>query len=404
MASRILHPGAAFLLAGCLLAGCEAAVNLDRFGGGAPTQNTAQTGIRPAADANGIISYPNYQVAVASSGDTVGTVAGRIGLPAGELAAFNGLPEGATLREGEVLVLPRKVAVAGAAGGITSAVIEPAPGSVDISAIAGPAIDQAEATTPSQARTVTAGPEPIRHRVNQGETAFTIARLYNISPQALAEWNGLGPNFDVRTGQILLVPVSADSLPQRTETLAGDGLGGGEAAAATAAGAGAATAVSAPGAGSATPTPPSATRPLPDPEEVATPEVPAQSDRSAEQTAASDTARLLLPVQGSIFRAFQKGTNDGIDISAAAGAPVAAADAGTVAAITRDTEDVPILVLRHADGLLTVYAGIDDISVSRGDSVQRGQQIARVRDADPPFLHFETRQGFESVDPMDFLN
>ncbi|MEO0990065.1 MAG: M23 family metallopeptidase, partial [Pseudomonadota bacterium] len=265
-----------------------------------------------------------------------------------------------------------------------TSVIQPPPGSVDITALAGSAIDASAERTPAAA-SVQEGPAPIRHRVAQGETAFTISRLYNVSVKSLAEWNGLGPDLEVRTGQVLLVPVPDSTLAPT--------------AAATTA-----TAVAAPGAGSQTPTPPSSTQPLPKPEEAAAPIEEPSDPVSGSATEASDTAALLLPVQGNIIKAFRKGTNDGIDIEAPAGAPVAAADSGTVAAITRDVNNIPILVLRHDDGLLTVYDGIDDISVKKGDSVRRGQQIAKVRAGNPSFLHFETRQGFDSVDPMEFLN
>ena len=62
-----------------------------------------------------------------------------------------------------------------------------------------------------------------------------------------------------------------------------------------------------------------------------------------------------------------------------------------------------LLVLRHEGNLLTVYANIDGITVSKGDRVKRGQAIAKVRAGDKPFLHFEVRQGFDSVDPMPYL-
>jgi murein DD-endopeptidase MepM/ murein hydrolase activator NlpD len=81
----------------------------------------------------------------------------------------------------------------------------------------------------------------------------------------------------------------------------------------------------------------------------------------------------------------------------------AAAD-GTVAAITKDTDQVPIVVIRHADNLLTVYAGLDALTVERGAAVTRGQPIAVVRRADPAFLHFEVRRGTEPLDPVEFLN
>jgi murein DD-endopeptidase MepM/ murein hydrolase activator NlpD len=110
-----------------------------------------------------------------------------------------------------------------------------------------------------------------------------------------------------------------------------------------------------------------------------------------------------MPVQGRIIRAYARGRNDGVGIGAPAGTEVRAASEGTVAAITQDTDQVPILVLRHANNLLTVYANIDDIRVARGDRVSRGQVLATVRRGDPSFLHFEVREGFESVDPMPYL-
>ena len=110
-----------------------------------------------------------------------------------------------------------------------------------------------------------------------------------------------------------------------------------------------------------------------------------------------------MPVSGKIIRGYQKKKNDGIDIAASAGTSVAAAGDGTVAAITKDTEGVPILVVRHAGNLLTVYANIDAINVKKGDKVKRGQAIAKVRASSPAFLHFEVRQGFDSVDPMPYL-
>ena len=61
-------------------------------------------------------------------------------------------------------------------------------------------------------------------------------------------------------------------------------------------------------------------------------------------------------------------------------------------------------MLRHEGSLLTVYAGLDNIAVDKGDRVRRGQKIAVVRDANPPFLHFEVREGFNSVDPGPYLN
>jgi murein DD-endopeptidase MepM/ murein hydrolase activator NlpD len=65
---------------------------------------------------------------------------------------------------------------------------------------------------------------------------------------------------------------------------------------------------------------------------------------------------------------------------------------------------VPIVVVKHPDNLLTVYANVDGITVKKGDTVKRGQNIAKIRDGDSNYVHFEVRKGFNSVDPMPYLN
>ena len=366
-----------------ILVGCEGPLDYDLRGnvGGFSTTEAAlaATANRPTPDARGVMTYPNYQVAVARHGDTVGDVATRIGMPVAELARFNGLQPNDSLRDGEVLALPRSV---GAASG------------VDIASIAGTAIDEVPDTGSFQTSTLepvqpavapapaVAGPEPIRHKVKRGETAYTISRLYQVSVESLAEWNGLGSDFTVREDQYLLIPVKDQSAP-RTVTPEVT-----------------ATAVTQPGEGSPTPTPPSATQPLPD-EKVPT-AAPAP-DVTAEAPTNSGSSALGMPVSGTIIRAYDKGKNEGIDIAASPGTTVSAAEAGTVAAITADADQVPIIVVKHNNDLLTVYANVKKITVKKGDRVRRGQKIASLRGGDNAYVHFEVRKGFESVDPEPYL-
>ncbi|MDO9637410.1 MAG: peptidoglycan DD-metalloendopeptidase family protein [Pseudotabrizicola sp.] len=332
---------------------------------------------RPAPDARGVISYPGYQVAVARRGDTVASVAARVGIGADELARYNAVMPTDLLRDGEVVALPRRIADAGP---VQSGGFGAATSPVDVSSIATTALDRVGTPTPPATTRPSSGGEPVRHQVRRGETAFSIARSYNISAKALGEWNGLGPNLDVREGQYLIIPVASAAPPATTQ------------------------AVAAPGAGSATPTPPSATRPLPAEQTAPAAAKPKDTPASpALGTQRSTSAKMLMPVQGSIIRPYAKGRNDGIDISAAAGTPVKAAAAGTVAAITTDTAQTPIIVVRHADNLLTVYAGVDAITVKKGDTVSQGQNIAKVRAGTPSFLHFEVRRGVDSTDPVAFL-
>ncbi len=369
-----LAGGALAVLAGCT--GQPLDFDLRGMVGGLSTAQAARqaTAERPQPDARGVISYPGYQVAIARRGDRLGDVAARVGIPAGELARYNGISVDTPLRQDEVIALPRRVD-------------EPAPGSdgsIDITTLAGNAIKRADSTRPPAGQTPPPPParEPIRHKVEPGETAYSIARLYNVSVRALAEWNGLGPDLSVRSGQYLLIPVASDEA-------AHPGTG----APAPAQG------------GSGAPLPPSASKPLPA-DTATTPPTPRppSPDLGSQRSAASDSARFVMPVSGKIIRAYEKKRNDGIDIAAAAGTPVLAADDGTVAALTRDTDQIPIVVIKHANNILTVYAGVDHLTIAKGDKVKRGQKIATVRQGTPSFLHFEVRKGLESVDPMGYVN
>lgn len=334
---------------------------------------TAETAPRPQADEFGLITYPTYQVVVARRGDSLADVAERIGMDPGELARFNGREQTDMLRDGEVLALPRRVTPPGAGS------------TTDITAIASAAIDRADEDAPAAdgegpALEVQDGTEPVRHRVARGETAYSVARLYGVSVRSLAEWNGLGPELDVREGQFLIIPIVLEEAPSEP-----DGNAPGD---------------------SVTPVPPSASEPMPDGIETA--ELPEAPDMEAptptpEETAAETAGpQMQRPVPGQIIRPYSN-RSEGIDIAAEVGTPVSAAADGEVAAITRDTDEVPILVLRHPGNLLTVYANIADIRVERGDTVSRGQTIATVGEGDPSFLHFEVRQGFESVDPTPYI-
>ncbi|MEY8881234.1 peptidoglycan DD-metalloendopeptidase family protein [Donghicola sp. XS_ASV15] len=382
-----------------LLSACDPnSLDLDMrsVGKGFDTSSAVTSGTlrRPTPDSRGVISYPSYQVALARNGETVQQVADRLGLNAQELASYNGLTVGDNLQRDELLALPRKIdATVSAPSGIETTSLG-APSSVDITTLAGNAIDSSPNAisppanaAPAPAPVMPAGQTPVRHKVVRGETAFIIARQYGVSVRSLGEWNGLDSNFTVREGQVLLIPVSEQSAAARTTSTTA-----------------VASKPQSPGNGSPTPTPPSATTPLPKEQtKPAAEPVEAPAAPKVEQTAKTG-GRLGWPVQGNIVRDYKKGSNEGIDIASSAGTSVKAAESGTVAAITADANQVPILVVKHANNLLTVYAYIDDLQVKKGDTVSRGQTIAKVRAGSPAILHFEVRDGFESVDPTDYLN
>lgn len=394
-----------------LVAGCSGPIDFDmrgKLGGSVDTSQAAlqATENRPRPDDRGVISYRNFQVAVARRNDTVADVASRVGLPAAELATFNGMLPEDTLRPNEIVALPRRVSEPSpATGAATTGPIRPA-SQVDVTTLASAAIERAPATPPAASSSTAppaaqSGIEPVRHKVARGETAFTIARLYNVTPRALAEWNGLDREFSLREGQFLLIPVALPSERQQDVGTSDTDT------------------VTVPGTGSPTPVPPSATKPLPAEtppavapakapvsvakEPVAEPATPKPPAADIGQAATKPSGEMLMPTTGKIIREYAKGRNEGIDIGAPAGTPVKAAASGQVAAITRNDDNVQIVVIRHPDDLLTIYTHLDGLTISKGDAVSRGQTIGKVRVGQPSFLHFEIRQGFESVDPMLFL-
>ncbi|MFK7835053.1 MAG: peptidoglycan DD-metalloendopeptidase family protein [Sulfitobacter sp.] len=372
--------------------------DLRGIGGGFSTAPAATGPLadRPRPDSRGVISYPNYQVAVARRGDTLSDVASRVGVDAGTLARFNGIDPDVPLRKDEVIALPTRVAEPSPATGARgTGPIQP----VDISTLAGGAIDRAPETPgvetaalpPASAPAAQTGAEPVRHKVERGETAYTVARLYSVPVKALAEWNGLGADFAVRGGQFLLIPVAQQRAPSRNASPAET----------------AQPETTLPGSGTPTPTPPSAAKPLPQDDTAKpapAPEATKPVANVGKTTKPATAAKMITPVTGSIIRGYSKGRNEGINIKAAPGDPVKAADVGVVAAVTKTAEGVPIVVVRHANNILTVYANVTDVAVGKDDPVSRGQTIAKLRDGSDSYVHFEVRKGFDSVDPTPFLN
>ncbi|MCY4301486.1 MAG: peptidoglycan DD-metalloendopeptidase family protein [Aestuariivita sp.] len=355
-----------------VVAACSQPPNYDLRSsfGGFSTATAARTAIekRPEVDARGIISYPNYQVAVARNGDTTETVAQRLGINAQELADYNSIDPATPLQDGEIIALPYRL----------DEIPSDQSGQVDLSALTTGALNRQSNTQRDP------NAEPIRHKVVHGETAYTISRLYNIPVGTIADWNGLGPDYEVREGQVLLIPVHNDP---RSGEITTQNLS---------------DSLTLPGERSPVPTPPSAARPLPDENLVAT-GTPTETPQINVGTPTSRSGTMAMPLDGNIIRTFQKGKNDGIDITGPPGSPIKAAGDGTVAKVTSQTDQTHIVIIRHPDNILSIYANVDDISVQENDAVSRGQAIAKLRSDEESYLHFEIRRGVDAVDPIEFL-
>ncbi len=97
----------------------------------------------------------------------------------------------------------------------------------------------------------------------------------------------------------------------------------------------------------------------------------------------------------------------GTDIGAAYGASIVAANSGTVTLAGWNSGYGNCVVIDHGGGRATLYAHMSSISVSSGQSVQRGQQIGLVGstgNSTGPHLHFEVLINGSAVDPMQYFN
>ena len=119
----------------------------------------------------------------------------------------------------------------------------------------------------------------------------------------------------------------------------------------------------------------------------------------------------IWPVKGEVIAEFGttgKGQhNDGINIKVPPGTPVVAADDGVVAYSGNELRGFGnLLLIKHSDGWMTAYAHNQALLVKRGETVKRGQKIAKSGDSggvSEPQLHFEIRQGTRAVDPQGIL-
>jgi murein DD-endopeptidase MepM/ murein hydrolase activator NlpD len=147
---------------------------------------------------------------------------------------------------------------------------------------------------------------------------------------------------------------------------------------------------------------------------VATPEPAAPAEnpvKKAEAVAANKMPQFRWPVTGHVIEAFgarpNGTTNDGINLAVPEGTPIKAAEDGVVAYAGNELKGYGNLVLvRHADNYVSAYANASELLVKRGDSVKRGQVIARAGqtgNVSSPQLHFEIRKGSTPVDPRKYL-
>ncbi|WP_420962336.1 peptidoglycan DD-metalloendopeptidase family protein [Brucella sp. IR073] len=384
----------------------------------APVQQMASANPAPVrSEAGEVIVQP---------GESLFGIANRVGVSPNALMQANGITDANRIQAGQRLKLPggqgapsRGVIAAdgtrtsGNGGAPVKETAQlpqnprapaPRPGNSDVAILPQtPAIKEKQPGVVAQASTAPATTTPPAkagsYTVQSGDSLYGISQKTGASVEAIKKANGLA-NGAIRVGQSLVIPgaapagatqVAAAQPPKLDQVKTGS-------------------------------TPPPAApqaQPQPAPSSVK-PYTPPQTSNKVIEDAETDVAsapsatgisQMRWPVRGRVLSSFGQreggSVNDGIDIMVPEGTPVKAAENGVVIYAGDGLKEFGNTVLvRHENGLVTVYGHNSQITVQRGQKVRRGEEIARSGmsgNAKSPKLHFEVRKNSAPVNPAKYL-
>ena len=353
---------------------------------------------------------PHATEIVVRDGETLSGLAAHYHVPADAIAKVNGIDPKKGIRTGQKIVIPAyayssKTEPKVAEGKPANAPKQPAPekvavlpqqpkvkdgksaAQVDASAAAAGSKNPKPAQQIAEAKPAGAGGS---YTVQQGDSLSSIARKTGVSVVALKQANGMQDGL-LKIGQTLKVPT------------------GGTVAVASAKPTAAKPAID-PVTTATTPPPAKTT-----PSQTLASYTPPKKDAKVIQQAEDDKAdapdatgigKMRWPVRGRVISGFGAG-KDGVDIAVPEGTPIKAAENGVVIYAGDGLKEFGNTVLvRHENGLVTVYGHASSIEVQRGQKVKRGQEIAlsgMSGTTDSPKLHFEVRKNSAPVDPTGYL-
>ncbi len=315
---------------------------------------------------------PSYQPAQNGSitvqpGQTMYSLARANGLTVSQLARANNISAPYTLSVGQRLTVPG-----------ASKPVSPQP---TVQTAAAPVQHSVNVSSQQQSGS---------HVVRAGETMYSLGRTYNVHPHDIARANGLSISAGLSVGQRITIPGASGgsrpaspiansaptSLPQ--QNLAAQQV---------------------------------APQPLPGRVETQQQRQPVTEQVAKESVDGSGNGVFRWPVKGRVISKFgskpNNTKNEGINIAVPEGTAVRAAEAGVVAYAGNELKGYGNLVLiRHQNGWVTAYAHNRDLLVKRGDTVRRGDVVAKAGSTGSvtsPQVHFEVRQGATPVDPLKYL-
>jgi len=336
-------------------------------------------------------------------GENLGTLSDRYGVPVKAIINVNGFADANSVRAGQKVIVP--VYRYARKDGAQPKPVAQAP--VDKKPAPEQKPDGNVAVLPKQPRLKERAPESENARndsnsadaqrgiytVQSGDSLYSIAKKNGVTTEAMRKANGLDRSSTLKIGQKLKVPSSSVASNAAIDPVSTGTTGPARAAKPT-------TSASAPAAKEQKPLA-SYTPPKRDDKAIK-----AAASSNEEAPDATGIGKMRWPVRGRVISSYGSG-GDGIDIAVPEGTPVKSAENGVVIFAGEGLKDFGKTVLvRHSDGKVTVYGHASEITVNRGDTVRRGQEIARsgmTGKAETPKLHFEVRENSDPVDPQKFL-
>ncbi|MDB5649200.1 MAG: LysM peptidoglycan-binding protein [Hyphomicrobiales bacterium] len=336
---------------------------------------------------------------VVAQGENLSVLSGRYGIPSDALLRANGLSSASQVQPGTRLTIPvyNSNGVAQAAAG--------AP--VRAAQVAAPHMAAAKAA-PSRVIVAGAGAEEAAVRPIEHNARMQLAK--GPAPAAARMAEAVKPAAAHHVAEVAKAVASkVAKLQPATKPMKAETVARAEKAE-TVAKAEAVVAKMKPVRTASLEAPANATRPVSRTDETPTASLPSTSSASATASATSSDAaspEFRWPARGRIIQGFKSGSSDGINIAVPEGTSVKAAEGGVVAYAGSELKGYGNLVLiRHPNGFVSAYAHNGEVSVKRGETVKRGQIIAKSGQSgnvSSPQLHFELRKGSTPVDPTQYL-
>ena len=200
----------------------------------------------------------------------------------------------------------------------------------------------------------------VYHVVKRHQTLYRICKTYGVDIHEVASINGIADPSKIQTGQRVFIPGARKVL--KVEIIIDD---------------------------------------------VAAEQVGGERERPK---AVYEKMDFIWPVEGRTGDGFEddeRKRHQGIDIRTSPGTPIKASSAGTVIYSGNTIKGYGnMVILRHSEEYVTVYAHNQVNLVEERSRVEKGQIIGKVGKtgrASGPHLHFEFRRSNKPVDPMLYL-